>query len=352
MPATGARGPWDLWARCQGQYEQVAVPVLHMGCSERGKSQQVSSGPGLRSHVSHGGTPFPLRTIVRGRRHRGRSQEWLTSDGGGEDGGSKQPCAMQGELALGLVAGPVSCLCPGPDLRPGLLLCTGGQVMTSLFFRGRRTGQELQMVGRVKLRLLQTSPRDRPAWAAQCWVGKRNQGLESQAVTSEWETWGQCTLSDLSRPFLEDAPMGQALHSCCACSWGQSQTWSRGHGTRKVTAPVITADTWGLPSGLKSPLKGREATCTCTCTLQMYTPVPIPSGSVWTHQDPPSNLCSPSPICMRVHTRLLPCEDGAAPSPSVSDLHSPLLPPAGSTPPSWSAPHSPSIWASHDSVCQ
>lgn len=153
-------------------------------------------------------------TIARGRRHRGRSQEWLSLGGGGEDGGSKQPCAVQGELALGLVAGPVSCLCSGPDLRLGLLMCTGDQVMTSVFFGGRRTVQGLQTVGRVGLRLLQTSPRDCPAWAAQFWVGKRNQGLESQSVTCKWEAWGKCTLSDLLRPFLENALMGQVLHLC------------------------------------------------------------------------------------------------------------------------------------------
>lgn len=47
----------------------------------------------------------------------------------GEDGGAKQLCAVQRELALGSVPVQVSCLCPGPDPRPGPFLGTGDQVM-------------------------------------------------------------------------------------------------------------------------------------------------------------------------------------------------------------------------------
>lgn len=60
----------------------------------------------------------------------------------GEDGGGKHVFAIQRELGLGLVPGPVSYLCPGPDPRPALLLCTEDWVVDLTLLWGQKDRAE------------------------------------------------------------------------------------------------------------------------------------------------------------------------------------------------------------------
>lgn len=56
------------------------------------------------------------------------------------------------------------------------------------------------------------------------------QGSESQSVACKLEPRNRSSLSDSSCPFLKNVFMCQELCLFWACSRGQSQTWSLGHG--------------------------------------------------------------------------------------------------------------------------
>lgn len=122
---------------------------------------RVASASSLAQHwaeVSRGtrGTAFPLREHYQRQAAQTKGPGEPSTAAVGEGGGA--PCAVQRALAQGLITGPISCLCPGPDLRPGLLVCTVDRVMDLTLLRGREDAAEVPGGGESQARAASDSP--------------------------------------------------------------------------------------------------------------------------------------------------------------------------------------------------